>query len=82
VIPISVIFEVADKSGRKIRLTSERWSHIRKKHPEVEDYEMIEETVKKPIKVVECDPDETVRYYYKYYKRHSAYERYLQVVVK
>ena len=31
-----MIFEVIEKTGRKIRLTNEQWSHIRKKHPEVE----------------------------------------------
>jgi len=32
---------VVDKTGRKIRLTKERWKIIRKKHLEVEDYEQI-----------------------------------------
>ena len=33
-----MIFEILDKTGRKNRLTKEQWSHIRKTHPEVENY--------------------------------------------
>jgi len=32
------IFEVEDKSGRRIRLTRRQWSHIRQDHPNVENY--------------------------------------------
>ena len=59
------IFDIIDKTGRKIRLTTEQWSHIRKKHPEVENYELIEETLKKPDKITSYDIDETVIYYVK-----------------
>ncbi len=76
------IFEITDKTGRKIHLTTEQWSHIRKKHPEVENYELIEETLRKPDKITDYDIDETVLYYYKYYKHRSFHEKYLQVIVK
>lgn len=76
------IFEVLDKRDKKIRLTSEQWSHIRRKHPEVEKYEWIEETLIKPDVITGYDLDETVKYYYKYYKHRSSHEKYLQVVVK
>ena len=76
------IFEIKDKTGRKIRLTKKQWGHIRKKHPEVDKYELIEETVSKPDKTTDYDIDESVKYYYKYYKHRLAHEKYLQVVVK
>ena len=79
---MSIIFEIDDKTGRKIRLTKEQWSHLRKKHPEVENYELIEETLKKPDIITDYDIDESVRYYYKYYKHRSSHEKYLQVIVK
>ncbi len=79
---MSFIFEIIDKSGRKIHLTKERWSHIRKKHYEVENYDIIEETIKKPDKITTIDIDETVHYYYRYYKHRPSHEKFLQVVVK
>ena len=47
---MSNIFEVIDKTGRKIRLSKERWKHIRMEHPEIVNSEDIEEVIKKPIK--------------------------------
>ena len=76
------IFEIVDKTGRKIRLTTEQWLRIRKKHPEVENCELIEETLKKPNKITDYDIDETVLYYYKYYKHRPTHEKYLQVIIK
>ena len=78
----NIIFEIIDKTGKKVRLTKEQWSHIRKKHPEVENYELIEETLKKSDKITDYDLDETVLYYYKYYKHRPSHEKYLQVIVK
>ena len=76
------IFEVEDKSGRKIHLSDERWKHLNQEHPEVEPYlEDIKETLKNPVKITEYELDENVRYYYKYFKeRESA--KYLLVIVK
>ena len=36
---MNYIFEVIDKTGRKIRLTKKIWSKIRKKHYEIENEE-------------------------------------------
>ncbi|MBI2558547.1 hypothetical protein HYW20_04445 [Candidatus Woesearchaeota archaeon] len=76
------IFEVEDKSGRKIHLSDERWKHLNQEHPEVAPYlEDIKETLKNPVKITEYELDENVRYYYKYFKeRESA--KYLLVIVK
>ena len=79
---MSLIFEITDKNNRKIHLTKERWSHIIKKHPEVENYELIEETIKKPNKITNIHQDPKIHYYYKYYKHRPSYGKYLQVVVK
>lgn len=76
------LLEVADKSGRKIHLTKKQWSHIRKKHPEVENLEDIEQTLKMPLKIIEYSIDESVRYYYKNFKHHSPPDNYLLVLVK
>ena len=31
------IFEIKDKTGRKIKLTKKQWTHIKKDHPEIVD---------------------------------------------
>ena len=62
------ILEIIDKSGRKIYLTNERWSHIRKKHPEVEDLEEVKLALRNPDKIAHNYSDESVRRYYKYFK--------------
>ena len=76
------IFEIVDKTRRRIHLSSERWSHIRKRHPEVDDVELIKETLERPDKITEFSFDEYVRYYYRYYKNIKSQNRYLQIVVK
>jgi len=40
------IFEVQDKTGRKIRLPKDRWNHIRIEHPEIIEPEEIEQALK------------------------------------
>ena len=46
------IFEVKDKTGRKIRLTREQWNHIKAEHPEIEKEE-VQLAIEKPIKIIE-----------------------------
>ena len=76
------LFEITDKSGRKLRLTKRQWSHIRKKHPEVENFEDIEQTLKNPLKIINYSLDETIAYYYKYFKHRIFSDKYLLVLVK
>jgi len=76
------IFEIVDKSRRKIHLSKERWSHIRKKHPEIEELELIEQTIRSPDKITENYNDETVCRYYKYYKSRKPPKNYLLVIIK
>ena len=43
------IFEIIDKTGRKIRLTKKQWAHMMKRHSYMEKYlEEIKETLKAP----------------------------------
>ena len=77
---MNYVFEVKDKTGRKIRLTKKIWSKIRKKHYEIEDEELIIETLNKPDKIK--DYDENIVYYYKYYKNRPLPKRFLLVIVK
>jgi len=76
------VLEVIDESERKIHLTKKQWGHIRKKHPEVEDLEDLEQTLKMPLKITDYSVDESVRYYYKYFKHRPSSDNYLLVLVK
>ena len=80
---MDLIFEVIDKTGRKIRLTKKQWNHITRKHPQVANYkEDIIETLKNPLKITGYILDEHIRYYYKYFKHKNTPEKYIKVVVK
>ena len=75
------VFEVVDKSGRKIRLTNKQWKHIIRDHPEISDDEVIKETLENPIKITQ--PYRVRKhYYYKYYKDRKFPDKFLMVVVK
>ncbi len=74
------MFEITDKTGRKIRLTKRQWSHMTKKHPYIEKY--IEE-----IKETLISPDKWINYldkgyYYKSYKYLKRPNRFILVIVK
>lgn len=75
-----VIFEVIDKTGRKIRLSKKQWAHIRQEHPEVENEEVIKETLQKPTKIT-FPYEGNKQYYYKYYKHRNFPDKYLLVIV-
>ena len=74
------IFEIMDKSGRKIHLSKERWGeHIKYYHPEIQEPQEIENVLKNPEVINPSDRDENVRWYYKYNKQRK---RYFKVSVK
>ena len=73
------ILETIDKTGKKIYLTKERWSHIRRDHPEVE-LEEIENTLLKPIKIVKVYEDKY--YYFRYFKHKNFPKKFLRAIVK
>jgi len=70
---MDVIFEVNDKTGRKIHLSKERWKHIIQ-HKGIEQYlEEIKYTLIKPDFIVPHMYDNTKRNYYRYYKDKKKY---------
>ena len=80
---MSNVFEVVDKSGRKIRLTKERWGHITSPsspHSYMTNYlEEVKQTLNSSDKVIRNVYDDTKINFYKYYKKNG---KYLRVVVK
>jgi len=78
---MTIIFEIRDKSGRKIHLFEERWrEHIKPEHPDIQDTYEIEQALIKPDKIIEGNND--VYNYYKYYKHRKQKSKYLRVAVK
>lgn len=74
-----VLFEVIDKSGRRVRLTEKQWMHIIE-HPEMADkIDYIRDAVQNPDKLLQSPRDESVVYYFKYHKNIGEY---LLVAVK
>ena len=76
-----LIFEVTDKTGRKILLTKKQWNHIRQHHAEVENSEEISETILKPDKII-LDEREGVENFYKFFKHKKQKSKFLKIVVK
>ena len=76
-----VIFEVIDKTERKIRLTGRQWKHIKQDHPEIENEEIIEDVIKSPVKITQPYNGDK-HYYYKYCKDRETSDKYLLVIVK
>ena len=73
------IFEIVDKTGRKIYLSKERWKHIATEHPEITNMEEIKQVLAAPTKILPSDRDPNVRWYFLYKKERK---RYLKVSVK
>ena len=75
------VFEIIDKLGKKVYLSTERWKHIQK-HPHMHEHlENIQLTLKKSI-IITYEDDENVLYFYKEFKQNELKERYLLVGVK
>ncbi len=65
------IFEIIDKSGRKIHLSKERWGeHIKLEHPDINDAFEIKLTLKNSDKIVEIK--ENINHHYKYFKHRNS----------
>ena len=74
------VFEITDKSGRRIHLSKERWNeHIRPLHPGIREPEELIKVLESPDKVLESDRDESVRWYFLYSKQKK---KYLKVSIK
>jgi hypothetical protein len=67
------VFNIVDRSGRKIHLSKERWHHIQK-HPEMSgEIERIKDSLRSPDKILAFHSDPDVRFYFKHYKLRKQY---------
>ena len=77
------IFELTDKTGRKINLSQKSWTHITITHAEMTNYlEEIKETLIKPLKIMRHPKKEDLYFYYSYQKHRKHPEKYLRIIVK
>jgi len=76
---MSYIFEIIDKSGRKIRLTEFKWSYILKHKYMANKLEDIKRALTNPTLIVPHKFEDSKRNYYLYYKE---IKRYVLVSVK
>jgi lipopolysaccharide biosynthesis glycosyltransferase len=68
------VFEIVDKTGRKICLTKKQWKHITEKHPDISGKEEeIKQVLEKPDLILSHRFDENAGNYYKYNKKERAY---------
>jgi len=68
------VFEVLDKTGRKIHLSKERWDHITTKHKNMPDkMDDIRKALTNPTIIVPHKYAEDMRNYYLYYKSNRTY---------
>ena len=80
---MNIIFDVKDKTGRKLRMTDYNWHHIVKRHPEIASQkEKVIETLEKPDKITGSLEDEETKYYYKYYKNLPSPYKFMRVIAK
>ena len=79
---MDVVFEIKDKTGRKIHLSKERWKHITTTHSMIANYsEEIKQALEKPIKITLHEKGD-LRNYYLYLKHRKYPEKYLRAIVK
>lgn len=74
------VFEIKDKSGRTIHLSKERWSHIKSKHSNVDNYEIIYNTITNPERVIQINEYRII--FYRYIKHRKESAKFLKVIVK
>lgn len=75
------IFEIIDKTGRKIRLTTRQYEHVLK-HKGIEQYlEEIKMTLEKPLQIISREEGGLFDYY-SYFKHREGATKYLKVIVK
>ncbi len=80
---MNYIFEVIDKTGRKIRLVGYAWKHITRKHPMMSDYiEEMQQALKRPTAITISLADDSIHYYYFYIKNKPGTNKYLFLSVK
>ena len=80
---MKIIFEVIDKTGRKLRTTDFNWHHTVKRHPEIASQrDKIIETLEKPDKITDSLEDEETKYYYRNYKNMPSPYKFMRIIVK
>ena len=80
---MTIVFEVKDSTGRKLRMTDFNWHHIAKRHPEIASQkEKIMETLENPDKITDSSEDKSVKYYYKHYKILPSPYNFMRVIAK
>jgi len=71
------VFEIEDKTKRRIYLTYERYKHILR-HLNQYDLEEVKNTLKNPLLILGYSFDYDVRHYYRYYKNRKSNIKYLR----
>ena len=72
-----------DIRGRSMRLTAERWAHIRVDHPEMRGQKArLAEVLSDPDVIVASKTDASVELYYRRYKATPVGDKHLCAVVK
>lgn len=80
---MNIIFEVIDKTGKKLRMTDYNWHHIVKRHPEIASEKgKIIETLEKSDKITDSLEDEETKYYHRYYKSLPPPYKFMRVIAK
>ncbi len=76
------IFEIIDKSGRRIRLTKRQWEHITTSHAEMSNYlEEIKRNLQNPLEITYHEIG-NLRKYFTFLKHRKHSEKFLRVIVK
>ena len=71
---MNYVFEIVDKSGRKVHLSRERWKHITFKHKNMSDkLENVKRALTNPTLVVPHKYDDKMRNYYLFLKLEKDY---------
>ncbi len=71
---MSFVFEIVDKTGRKIHLTKERWSHIVQHHSDMSNkLEEVKLSLTLPTIIVPHKYDDKTANYYRYQKETRDY---------
>jgi hypothetical protein len=77
------MIHLQDKDSRLVRLTVERLGHLESDHPEMRgQVARIEETLRKPERVIRSKTDPQVELYYRLYATTPVTKKHLCVVVK
>jgi len=78
---MDIVFEVIDKTGRKIRLTRKQFKHIICHKGMENEIDKIKSALINPLKIIPHEEGELYDYY-KYYKERKNKSKFPQVVVR